>query len=167
MDSDSSPGPSRTPSELSSSTKSSAKSRLSHLFRRKKPNATESSRSSLRSSGPYENRIGLIPLYDPGQGHEAVADLVFVHGLDGGSFSTWAKDRDPNRYWPREWLPREEGFQDVRIHAFGYPAAATQESVLNIRDMAQFLLTSLHDSPLMNAGKPVCCDNLTAPEHLH
>jgi hypothetical protein len=84
-----------------------------------------------------------------------VADLVFVHGLNGGSFSTWSKGGDPDCYWPRQWLPCEDGFQDVRIHTFGYPAAATRESVLNIRDMAQSLLAALHDSPLMNDGKKV------------
>ncbi|KAL2124979.1 hypothetical protein VTJ04DRAFT_1344 [Mycothermus thermophilus] len=161
-------GPSARPwrpfSGASSSIPSPDKSRFSLPFKRAKKSppetAGEGSEAPLKDaskvSPPYENRIGLIPLYTPNpEEHPTVADLVFVHGLNGGSFSTWSKGGDPDCYWPRQWLPCEDGFQDVRIHAFGYPAAATRESVLNIRDMAQSLLAALHDSPLLNDGKKV------------
>jgi hypothetical protein len=85
-----------------------------------------------------------------------VADVVFVHGLNGGSFSTWTKDSNPGCYWPQQWLPEEDGFEDVRIHSFGYPAAATRDSVLNVRDISRSLLAAVHDSPLMSKGEQVC-----------
>jgi hypothetical protein len=44
----------------------------------------------------------------------------------------------------------------VRIHSFGYPAAATRDSVLNVRDISRSLLAAVHDSPLMNKGEQVC-----------
>ncbi|KAL1836434.1 hypothetical protein VTJ49DRAFT_5155 [Mycothermus thermophilus] len=163
MKSGSSAGLWRASSGSSSSQPSPARSRFSLPFRRGKkiPTETTGEVPGTASGKPREvprlreNRIGLIPLYAPGPEHPTVADVVFVHGLNGGSFSTWSKRGDPDCYWPQQWLPHEDGFQDVRIHAFGYPAAATRESVLNIRDMAQSLLTAIHDSPLMRGGKKV------------
>jgi len=83
------------------------------------------------------------------------ADLVFVHGLNGGSHSTWSKGNDPEYFWPRRWLPEDDAFKDVRIHTFGYPAGVTKESVINVSDIARSLLAALKDSPVMNQGKPV------------
>jgi hypothetical protein len=103
-----------------------------------------------------KNRLGLITLHVPDPETAPVADVVFVHGLNGGSFSTWTKDSNPGYYWPQQWLPEEDGFEDVRIHSFGYPAAATRDSVLNVRDISRSLLAAVHDSPLMNKGEQVC-----------
>lgn len=126
--------------------RSAARSFLSHSF------SLQGKKSeNLEPKGP----LGLTTLYVPGPEQTVAADLVFVHGLNGGSFSTWSKESDPGCYWPREWLPMEDGFGDVRIHAFGYPAAATRESVLNIRDIARSLLAAVQDSPLMNQGNQV------------
>jgi hypothetical protein len=103
-----------------------------------------------------KNRLGLITLHVPVSETAPVADVVFVHGLNGGSFSTWTKDSNPGCYWPQQWLPEEDGFEDVRIHSFGYPAAATRDSVLNVRDISRSLLAAVHDSPLMSKGEQVC-----------
>src|SRR5271168_230704 len=84
--------------------------------------------SSEDSKGPF----GLSTLYDPPD--PAIADLVFVHGLGGGSRSTWTKSLDPSLYWPQEWLPQDPGFKDVRIHSFGYNSNWKKESILNIYD---------------------------------
>jgi hypothetical protein len=89
--------------------------------------------------------LGLNNLYDPPD--PAVADLIFVHGLRGGSRSTWTKSGDPSLYWPKEWLPKDAGFQDVRIHSFGYESHWGKESTLNIYDFAQSLLGCIHDCP--------------------
>src|SRR6202035_3239491 len=64
--------------------------------------------------------LGLNTLFIPSD--SAIADLIFVHGLMGGSRSTWTKSAEPSLYWPQEWLPKDVGFRDVRIHSFGYNA---------------------------------------------
>lgn len=93
--------------------------------------------------GPF----GLNTLYIPIE--NAVADLIFVHGLGGGSRSTWTKSGDPSLYWPQEWLPNDAGFRDVRIHSFGYNSNWDKESNLNLHDFAKSLLGSMQDCPLI------------------
>jgi hypothetical protein len=115
---------------------------------------------SRKSNGDGEREpkgpLGLTTLYVPSadQG-PPVADLIFVHGLNGGSHSTWSRGGIPERFWPREWLPEDDAFKDVRIHTFGYPSAVTRESIINIADIARSLLAAIKDSPLMNKGKQV------------
>ncbi|KAJ5519087.1 hypothetical protein N7453_001509 [Penicillium expansum] len=77
----------------------------------------------------------------------ANADLIFVHGLGGGSRSTWTKSGDPSLYWPKEWLPNDDAFQNVRIHSFGYDSNWDKESILGIHDFANALLGSIFDCP--------------------
>ncbi len=93
--------------------------------------------------GPF----GLNTLFNPGD--SAIADLVFVHGLGGGSRSTWTKSGDPALYWPKEWLPQDPDFQDVRIHSFGYNSNWGHESVLSVHDFSKSLLVSLRHCPVM------------------
>jgi hypothetical protein len=89
--------------------------------------------------------LGLTTVFQPPD--TVIADLIFVHGLGGGSQSTWTKDNDPSLFWPREWLPRDAVFRDVRIHTFGYNSNWTQESILNIHDFGKSLLGSIQDCP--------------------
>lgn len=110
--------------------------------------------SSTDARGPF----GLNTLYDPSS--PAIADLVFVHGLGGGSCSTWTKSGDHSLYWPQEWLPHDPGFQDVRIHSFGYDSDWNKESTLNLHDFAKSLLGSIQDCPLIPHGSDV--SNLTS-----
>ena len=91
--------------------------------------------------GPY----GLTTLYEPSD--PAIVDLVFVHGLGGGSRSTWTKSMDSSLFWPQEWLPQDPKFKDVRIHSFGYNSNWDKESTLNIHDFAKSLLGSIQDCP--------------------
>ena len=91
--------------------------------------------------------LGLNTLHDPPL--PAIADLVFVHGLGGGSRSTWTKNNDSSLYWPQEWLPKDSAFQDVRVHTFGYDANFEKESILNLHDFAKALVAALNDCPLM------------------
>jgi len=95
---------------------------------------------------PPKGQRGLINLHVPSDGTTAV-DLIFVHGLNGGSQSTWTHGNDASRYWPRAWLPHEEGFHDVRIHAFGYSSGVESKSILDIADFSRSLLTAIHDAP--------------------
>ena len=88
---------------------------------------------------------------------EPVADLVFIHGLGGGSRKTWSHGPDPTLFWPKQWLPRDPEFRDVRIHSFGYDSsyAKRSSSDLNIYDFAQSLLAALQYSPLIRRSANV------------
>src|SRR5579862_2366744 len=99
--------------------------------------------------GPF----GLTTVFSPHG--SVVADLVFVHGLGGGSRSTWTKSLDASLFWPKEWLPRDVAFKDVRIHSFGYNSNWRAESVLNVHDFAKSLLGSIQDCPAIPQGSDV------------
>lgn len=125
---------------------------------RSKTDATSSGRSFIsraltrrddrgQSAEDWKGPFGLNTLFDPDP--QAIADLVFVHGLGGGSRSTWTKSNDPSLYWPKEWLPQDPGFQDVRLHSFGYNSNWGDESILNVHDFAKALLGSIQDCPLI------------------
>ncbi|KAI1462466.1 hypothetical protein F4805DRAFT_474391 [Annulohypoxylon moriforme] len=71
-----------------------------------------------------EDSKGLgVPLADP---KDAIVDIVFVHGLNGGRTSTWTSESDndnPNQvFWPRDLLPSK--CPNARILSFGYNASA-------------------------------------------
>jgi hypothetical protein len=99
--------------------------------------------------------LGLTTLLDPGPDPPAVADIIFVHGLNGGSQSTWCKSGNPSNFWPREWLRFDDAFRDVRVHTFGYPSAVTRESILNVHDFARSLLAAVKDCPAMSGQDKV------------
>ena len=125
-------------------------------FKSYPPSSSGSFLSSTRSwlPGGSENNIpedeigplGLNTLSVPPCG-SANVDLIFVHGLRGGSRKTWTKSGDPSRYWPKEWLPYDEAFQDVRIHSFGYDSNWGKKSILGIHDFANALLNAVLDCP--------------------
>lgn len=94
--------------------------------------------------------LGLTTVYCPS---EPTIELVFVHGLGGGSRSTWSKE--PDLFWPQAWLPQDDAFKDVRIHTFGYNSNWDKVSTLNLHDFAKSLLGSLHDCPLIPKGSTV------------
>ena len=106
--------------------------------------------SAEDAKGPF----GLNTLFDPDD--PAIVDLVFVHGLGGGSRSTWTKSNDSSLYWPQEWLPQDPAFQDVRIHSFGYNSDWADDSILNLHDFAKALLGSVQDCPLIPRNTNVC-----------
>ncbi|KAI0190964.1 hypothetical protein EV127DRAFT_480767 [Xylaria flabelliformis] len=93
--------------------------------------------------------LGLTTVFEPDG--QVVADLIFVHGLNGGSRSTWSKAGD-GTFWPRDWLPFDNAFHDVRIHTFGYSSGLNRESVLDINDFANNLLADVHHYPTMTSG---------------
>ena len=106
------------------------------------------------SSDDFRGPLGLTPLYSPS---EPVVDLIFIHGLRGGSRKTWSKSEHPFHFWPEEWLSRDPDFRAVRIHTFGYQSdwAERRESILNIHDFAQNLLGELKDSRLLRKDADV------------
>ncbi|KFY36874.1 hypothetical protein V495_07538 [Pseudogymnoascus sp. VKM F-4514 (FW-929)] len=100
--------------------------------------------------------LGLNLLYEPSDPH---LDLVFVHGLRGGSRKTWSHSGDPTLYWPKEWLPADPSVKNTRIHSYGYNSdwGERKASVLNIHDFAQNLLGELLNSPHIrsNGNSPI------------
>ncbi|KAI1137581.1 NACHT and WD domain protein [Hypoxylon sp. FL0543] len=80
---------------------------------------------------------------------EPLIDLVFVHGLRGGSTKTWRKGNDPRMFWPQLWLPMESGLRNVSVHSFGYDSdwASTKRSILDVHDFGRSLLEEMRNSP--------------------
>ena len=119
---------------------------------------------TVEEDGPSKGQRGLINLHVPSDGTIAV-DLIFVHGLNGGSQSTWTHGNDASRYWPKAWLPYDEAFHDARIHAFGYSSGVESKSILDIADFSRSLLTAIHDAPTIPRGEQVCrvCANNASP----
>lgn len=97
------------------------------------------SESSDDVRGPY----GLNFLYEP---PKPLIDFVFVHGLRGGSRKTWSKSSDRHHFWPKEWLPEEPKFKNVRISSFGYNSdwRKRKNSNASVHDFGQALLSGLH-----------------------
>lgn len=120
----------------------------SRIFRGNCPRR-DSNESDIERKGP----LGLTTVYDPPL--LAIADLIFVHGLGGGSQSSWSKNNEPTLFWPRQWLPSDAKFQDVRIHSFGYTSNLRSESVLNINDFAKSLLGAIYDCLLIPGDSDV------------
>ncbi|OHF02107.1 NACHT and WD domain-containing protein [Colletotrichum orchidophilum] len=72
-----------------------------------------------------------------------IADIIFVHGLGGGSQKSWSKDYNPDFFWPKNFLPLEPVIRDARLLTFGYNAnfgAREGKSVMSILDFAKDLL---------------------------
>ncbi|KAK9778605.1 putative NACHT and WD domain protein [Seiridium cardinale] len=90
---------------------------------------------------------------------EPLVDVVFVHGLRGGSIKTWRKGDDRRFFWPQYWLPMEPGMRNASIHSFGYDSdwASTKTSILNVHDFGQSLLEQMRNSPYIrgNGNNPI------------
>ena len=95
--------------------------------------------------GPF----GLNLLFTPS---DPTIDFIFVHGLGGGSKKSWSKTSFPSHYWPREWLPKDPAFKDVRVHSFGYNSQWTKgrDIRINMHDFAKSLLGEIATSPSLN-----------------
>ncbi|KAK4235181.1 hypothetical protein C8A03DRAFT_46637 [Achaetomium macrosporum] len=105
--------------------------------------------SSTDSSDDEKGPLGLTTVYEPEPPTSPVADIVFIHGLGGGSRKTWSYSPEPRHYWPQAWLPADNDFQDVRIHTFGYKAdwGERRQSILNIHSFGESLLGALRNHP--------------------
>ncbi|KAK5990317.1 Protein SERAC1-like protein [Cladobotryum mycophilum] len=138
------PGVSRSPS--SSSFRSQLLSILSRKHEKKHDKPTE----APKSKGP----LGLNTLYDPPDG-TALVEIIFVHGLGGGSQRTWTNSRIEGGFWPQSWLPDDPEFECARIHSFGYDADWRDRSlsVLSIQDFARNLLTEMRNHPSIRRTK--------------
>ena len=86
---------------------------------------------------------------------DSEADVIFIHGLGGGSRSTWCKDGDVSLFWPQTWLPLDAAFKKTRIHIFGYGSNGVKESILNVNDFAKSLLEWTKNCPNIPCGENV------------
>lgn len=110
--------------------------------RSKSPSIGEQSEPSDQVKGP----LGLNLLHSPS---EPLVEFIFVHGIRGGSRKTWSKTSNPYHYWPKEWLPRDPDFRNVRIYSFGYASdwGEKNDRELEINDFAHSLLGEIKDNP--------------------
>ncbi|KAK2873829.1 hypothetical protein FQN49_002033 [Arthroderma sp. PD_2] len=71
--------------------------------------------------GVVVKEFGLTELY---QTANPAVDIVFVHGLNGTSYYTWATKK-PEVFWPSDLLPQALHGLQVRILTYGYDANVT------------------------------------------
>ncbi|EDO03805.1 hypothetical protein SS1G_06286 [Sclerotinia sclerotiorum 1980 UF-70] len=69
-------------------------------------------------------------------------DLIFVHGLRARSRKAWSISEDARHYWPKEGLPHDPDFKNVKISSLGFKAdwAETNGNELDVSNFAQSLL---------------------------
>jgi hypothetical protein len=113
-------------------------------------------RRSSESSEDRRGKFGLTLICDRA---DPIVDIVFVHGLGGGSRKTWCKGDDPSLYWPKEWLQRDPEFKNVRVYGFGYDSdwITRRDSQLGVHDFGKALLSALLRDPFIgsqNVGNP-------------
>ncbi|TRX91866.1 hypothetical protein FHL15_007185 [Xylaria flabelliformis] len=112
-------------------------------LRRAASTVSVSDASTRIAAETAKGSLGLNLLFEPS---EPRLDIIFVHGLQGGSRKTWSlRPTDPLTYWPSEWLPHEPGFRHARIHSFGYDSdwKKTAASSLTVHDFALALLADI------------------------
>lgn len=88
--------------------------------------------------------LGLTILHEPTV--PAIADLVFIHSLGGGSVRSWSDDESAESFWPLDWLPSEHLLEFARVHTYGYSStisAASLDRILDLSDHAKDLLDKL------------------------
>jgi hypothetical protein len=102
--------------------------------------------AELSKNADFTGPRGLNLLHSPS---DPLVEIIFVHGLRGGSRKTWSFSSNPLHYWPKEWLSRDPEFRNTRIFSFGYNSdwAEWKDSVLNIQDFAKYLLNEISTCP--------------------
>lgn len=77
----------------------------------------------------------------PGVEIPYLADIVFVHGLNGHWSRTWTHDKN-GTFWPKDLLPHI--VPSARIFSYGYPSQIIgSKSVAKIRDFSTDLLGAI------------------------
>ncbi|RKL12119.1 hypothetical protein BFJ70_g16308 [Fusarium oxysporum] len=141
---------SRTPEPSSTSLRSSG----STLGRKLTSLLPISRKSTKQAPERARNEYGLNTVYQPPESSDVIADLVFVHGLGGGSSTTWCIHGNPESFWPKEWLPRDPDFNGVRVRSFGYNAnwSTRAKTPLDVRSFGQSLVEELVSDPMIKAS---------------
>jgi pimeloyl-ACP methyl ester carboxylesterase len=116
--------------------------------------STFNSTITITDDGVEDSRgaLGLNLLHSSS---EPLIDLIFVHGLGGGSRKSWSKTNSISLYWPQEWLPRDPAFKNVRIHSFGYNSdwIKGKDNCLNIHHFGKSLLGEISTSPYLSVSQ--------------
>ncbi|CAI6334874.1 unnamed protein product [Periconia digitata] len=103
--------------------------------------SNQASTSKISRSGnlnkPRRGALGLSLICESTE--PTTSDIVFVHGLQGGSISTWTAAN--GQCWPRDFLPRS--IKSARIFTFGYNADIFSRNDTGIEECAKSLLNAL------------------------
>ncbi|KAF4458274.1 nacht and wd [Fusarium albosuccineum] len=131
------------PPDSASSTRDSIKGARNLFSLSKTLTWASRSRTSGDQAESVKGPLGLSLVYSP---LAPKVDFIFVHGLGGNSRKTWGK---ASQFWPEEWLPKDDAFENVRIHTYGYDAyyLKGQEDCLNIHHIGKSLLGAISTSP--------------------
>ncbi|KAI0508458.1 hypothetical protein F5B22DRAFT_649951 [Xylaria bambusicola] len=125
------------------------------FLRRRFPSVRPQKRQETDQGG-LKGPFGLQLLHASPQ---PLIDIVFVHGLRGGSFKTWRKGDDSQLFWPQYWLPMETDLRNASIHSFGYDSdrGSLNPGVLNAHDFGRTLYGELGSSPYLgrNSNSPI------------
>ncbi|KAK5682670.1 hypothetical protein LTS10_005799 [Elasticomyces elasticus] len=100
--------------------------------------------SGARPSPTGANVRGLRVVYQPSTA--GPVDIIFVHGLGGHIWKTWAKGDDPELFWPSQWLPEDAVIGKARVFSFGYNSEfgpGSGKTVTNVADFAKDLLNDM------------------------
>ncbi|KAK8013149.1 hypothetical protein PG991_009420 [Apiospora marii] len=131
----------------------------SFRFLAKRFSNTWASNRTEKSDADGAGAVGPVGLRLLHASPEPLLDLVFVHGLRGGSTKTWRKGNDVRQFWPQLWLPFEAGMENVNVHSFGYNSdwLSTKHSTLDVHDFGRSLLEELRNSPSLrdNPAGPI------------
>ena len=100
---------------------------------------TSRSRSSLIDSD-FPGKLDLTVIHSPASRN---LDIIFAHGLGGGSRKTWCYDKNPGIFWP-EWLPQLPTLSRARISTFGYNADIIGKKGTTGTDVESFAKHLLH-----------------------
>ncbi|EFW20428.1 hypothetical protein D8B26_003189 [Coccidioides posadasii str. Silveira] len=73
---------------------------------------------STHRERPRVKEFGLSEVYTS---QDPQVDVVFVHGLNGSAYATWATKKS-DIFWPADLLPRTLPSQQLRILTYGYDA---------------------------------------------
>ncbi|KAI4220320.1 MAG: hypothetical protein LQ349_008116 [Xanthoria aureola] len=90
-----------------------------------------------------QDPLGLKIIHKPAG--DPRVDIVFVHGLGGGSRTTWSKNHNPEFFWPLKFLPFEPDINEARILTFGYNANFRRGSGKNKMSVLDFAKDLLYD----------------------
>lgn len=106
-------------------------------------------------SDDTDDPLGLSSLNEP---LDPLVEIVFVHGLGGGSRKSWSYEHRLGCFWPGKWLTSDADFRHARIFTFGYSSTNSETvlSVAGISEFAQSLLNALNDTiKIRNSGRPI------------
>jgi len=110
--------------------------------------------STAETAEDKRGKLGLNLICDRA---EPLVEIVFVHGLGGGSRKTWCKDDDLRLYWPKEWLQRDPEFKNARVYSFGYDSewVTRKGTQLDVHDFGKSLLSALLGDRFIRRGRNV------------